>query len=114
ARAAFPPARNLGPGRHVRRHLADGSMQRIRAQPRAIRAAAVQPKNRRGVRCAADGLHQRASAEGDGATGKVRRWHLADSGPHAPSRLKFANKQTSANATGPTQGLSTRLRGYYV
>jgi AcrR family transcriptional regulator len=30
ARAAFPSARNFGPGRHVRCHLADGSMQRVR------------------------------------------------------------------------------------
>src|SRR6478672_11977009 len=29
ARAAFPSTRNFGPRRHVRRHLADGSMQRV-------------------------------------------------------------------------------------
>ena len=67
-RAALPPCRHFGPGRHVRRRLADGSMQRIRAQSRAVHEAAVQSENRRSVRRAADRLYQRPGAEGHGAT----------------------------------------------
>jgi len=37
-------------------------------------------------------------------------WHLADSGPHDLSRLKFANKQTSANAAS----MSRNYRGVAI
>ena len=42
---------------------ADGSMQRVRTQSRAVRAAPVQPENRRGLRCAADRFHQHISPD---------------------------------------------------
>ena len=54
----FLPADTSDQERHVRRRLADGSVQRIRAQSRAVHEAAVQSENRRGVRCAADRLYQ--------------------------------------------------------
>ena len=69
--AALPAAGGLGPGRHVRRDRADRSMQRVRAQSRAVRAAAIQFRDRRGLRRAPDRFHQRPGAQRHGATGLI-------------------------------------------
>src|SRR5262249_45571774 len=66
ARAPLPAARNLRPGRALERDLADGSMQRVRAQPRALCRPAIRPQDRRGVRRATHQPHHDAGAAGAG------------------------------------------------
>src|SRR5581483_12302367 len=66
----------------VRGAVADGAMQRVRAQSRAVRETALQSEGGRGLRRPPDRPHQRTCAEGHGAAGAMseprsKRWSAA-------------------------------------